>query len=316
MKPLIELLSQLPLNHRLLLEWFDAHAGTDQVWPKPLANGALLASKAKGIYKPAWTKYAISIRQNLNSHYPDREPILRPDGTWSYSYFQEGEDPGTRDSSYTNRGLVKCWQDKVPIGVMRQIQGKPNTLYRILGLALVAGWKDGYFLLEGFGSRGFSHSYEKAIEDEIAQEPVEDTINTNSFDPESTIDGRERAMLSIVRRRGQPEFRRKLLELYQGQCAISDCDAVEALEAAHITPYRGPATNHPSNGLCLRADLHTLFDLGLLTIDPVTMTVILAPQLRETSYGYLAGKPIRLPEDIEGHPNIEALEQHRKWAGL
>lgn len=32
------------------------------------------------------------------------------------------------------------------------------------------------------------------------------------------------------------------------------------LEAAHVTPYLGPETNDITNGLLLRADLHTLLD--------------------------------------------------------
>lgn len=83
-------------------------------------------------------------------------------------------------------------------------------------------------------------------------------INSSQFDPKSVEDGREKIAVSIVKRRGQPEFRRKLLTVYQGRCAISGTDAVEALEAAHIVPYKGAATNHPTNGLLLRADLHTL----------------------------------------------------------
>src|SRR5258708_5962168 len=59
-----------------------------------------LASKAKGIYKPEWTKYALSIRQSLLSPYPDQDPIVRSDGTWSYLYFQENIDPNARDLAY------------------------------------------------------------------------------------------------------------------------------------------------------------------------------------------------------------------------
>ena len=81
------------------------------------------------------------------------------------------------------------------------------------------------------------------------------------------MDGRERAIGAIVRRRGQPAFRRALLEAYHERCAVTGCDAPEALEAAHVVPYRGVATNHPANGLLLRADLHALFDLGLIAVD-------------------------------------------------
>ena len=87
------------------------------------------------------------------------------------------------------------------------------------------------------------------------------------------------------------------------------------LEAAHITPYLGPNTNHPSNGLLLRADIHTLFDLGLLTIDSASMSVVLAPSLTGTDYGRLAGTLLRLPDNVAVRPSVTALDQHRLWAG-
>ena len=52
---------------------------------------------------------------------------------------------------------------------------------------------------------------------------------------------------------------------YEGKCAVTGCDVPDVLQAAHIFPYMGPETNHPSNGL-LRADIHTLFDLGLIEL--------------------------------------------------
>ena len=42
---------------------------------------------------------------------------------------------------------------------------------------------------------------------------------------------------SILTRRGQPEFQKRLLEAYQGCCAITGCDTEAALEAAHTTPH-------------------------------------------------------------------------------
>jgi putative restriction endonuclease len=292
-------------------------AGTERAWPEPLEDGTLLASKAKGIYKPGWTRYALSVRQSIGSPYLDREPVTRPDGTWSYLYFQEGEDPTTRDSQYTNRGLVECMKDRVPVGVMRQVSAAPRPSYLVLGLALVSGWEEGYFLLEGFAPQGRVLDPGPAAQIEAlvaAREEADDTAGV--FSPQGITDGRERTIASVVRRRGQPAFRHKLLELYGGRCAISGCDAVEALEAAHIVPYRGPGTNHPSNGLLLRADLHTLFDLGLISVDATSMTTIVAPRLSSTSYGDLAGKPVSAPAETYGRPSVEALEQHRVWSKL
>jgi hypothetical protein len=87
------------------------------------------------------------------------------------------------------------------------------------------------------------------------------------FDPTSIEDARRRMFGAIVLREGQPRFRQELIRAYDGKCAISGCALVQVLEAAHIHPYRGKDTNCVSNGLLLRADIHTLFDLGLIWVD-------------------------------------------------
>ncbi len=120
----------------------------------------------------------------------------------------------------------------------------------------------------------------------------------------------------MVRRRGQQGFRTDLLAAYSGRCTITGCDAVEALEAAHIVPYRGAGSHHPQNGLLLRADLHSLFDLGLLAVDGATMKVRLVPMLRETVYGELHGQQLGLPDDPGMRPSPDALDHHRQWAGI
>ena len=81
-------------------------------------------------------------------------------------------------------------------------------------------------------------------------------------------------------------------------------------------PFRGKYTHHPSNGLLLRADLHSLFDLGKLAVDTRTMAVILAEELLDTSYKILAGRPLRYPKDEEQRPSTEGLDLHRRLAGL
>ena len=140
---------------------------------------------------------------------------------------------------------------------------------------------------------------------QVEVEPVPEIV------PESIIDARERVIAAVVRRRGQPEFRKALIEAYDSACAITGCNAVEALEAAHISPYRGPDTNRPSNGLLLRADLHTLFDLGLIAVDTKTMTVVIAESLIDTTYAEINGQLLRLPAREAFRPNLRALDNHR-----
>ena len=130
-----------------------------------------------------------------------------------------------------------------------------------------------------------------------------------AFDPIDAKDARQRIIASIVRRRGQPQFRKMLLAEYKNRCAATGCDCIDALEAAHIYPYRGSETNDVTNGLLLRADLHTLFDLHLIGIS-ADYKLIVADEPQTTVYADLHGKPIRLPKNHASWPNIKALEMH------
>ena len=317
MLDLISSLAQLSAHHQAALQWFSSHQGQDLGWPSDLPDGTHLASRAKGIYKPNWTSYALSVRQSLAGPYPDKDPDVRPNGTWTYQYFQENPDPAKRDSQYTNRGLMDCMRDKVPVGVFRQISTKPSPRYRILGLAAVVGWNDGYFHLEGFSTSGLAYgrSAEVEIDTLLALHETPFSTEENDF-LDDLADERERAVALVVRRRGQPEFRKALFELYSGKCAISGCDAEAALEAAHIIPYKGAHSNAIGNGILLRADLHTLFDLGLIAIETASMTVVLAPELADTTYSILAGAGVSIPKGSSFEPTKRALGWHCKWAGL
>src|SRR5205823_2979542 len=159
-----------------------------------------------------------------------------------FRYSQEGKE----QDYFTNRALEACRLDRIPIGVLWQTKARPNTRYKVLGIALVEGSLTDHFSLRGLLPDGnISNVLEKPI----------------VFDPISIEDGRRRIQAS---RQGQFAFRAALIEAYGGRCAMTGCDILEVLEAAHIVPYRGPSTNAVSNGLLLRADIHTLFDLGLI----------------------------------------------------
>lgn len=135
-------------------------------------------------------------------------------------------------------------------------------------------------------------------------------LNTTSPDqssPESTAD--LNVLRSIKERRGQPEFRQRLLAAYNGRCVISGCTVVEALEAAHIIPYCENGAYDASNGLLVRADIHTLFDLHLLSICPDKNVVQLNPRLRP-AYGQFEGKVLRAPRNQADKPDRVGLASH------
>lgn len=136
--------------------------------------------------------------------------------------------------------------------------------------------------------------------------------SSGPFDPKGQEDARARVLREVVRRRGQQKFRKALIGAYDGRCAITGCSVIPLLEAAHITPYMGPETNAITNGLLLRADLHTLWDLGLIAVEPRTRTVWVSPEVSDPTYQGLSGASLMLPLDLAQWPSIAALEQ--QWS--
>ena len=320
MSGLTDALARVEGEHAAALNWFREHRGETVSWAEIKEHadrGARLVNQAKGIYKPHYTDYALSVRQTLNSPYADKEVLRRQDGSWVYPYFQENQNPAERDQKAGNRGLVKCMADRVPVGVLMQVKPKPGVEYAVLGLATVTEWKDGYFILEGFSNQGASKR--TATESDAAHDRARVSATSpvpEDFIPHELADLRERQIAEVVRRKGQARFRAALVAAYEGKCVITGCDAVEALEAAHIIPYRGLQTDHPQNGLLLRADLHSLFDLGLLAIDPSTMRVVLSPELAQSSYAALAARTVAAPTEPSLRPSADALAQHLRWTGI
>ena len=143
-----------------------------------------------------------------------------------------------------------------------------------------------------------------------------DLAKLQLLEPQNSKEGRQAVVDTIIKRRGHPGFRQALLDAYEYRCAITNFTAVDALEAAYIVPFRGKSTHHASNGLLLRADVHTLFDLGKIAVDTRTMSVVIGDDLMETSYRILAGRPLRYPRDESQRPSTEALDLHRRLAGL
>ena len=124
------------------------------------------------------------------------------------------------------------------------------------------------------------------------------------YNPEEG-DRRHVVVRQIRERRGQQQFRDALRERYGDRCLVTGCEVLAVLEAAHISPYRGEGDNHPENGLLLRADIHTLFDLDLIGIEPNGLQVELHPALAK-EYGTLTGKTLGCVRDCR--PSQEALK--------
>jgi hypothetical protein len=131
------------------------------------------------------------------------------------------------------------------------------------------------------------------------------------FEPDNQEDARQRVLRDVVRRQGQPKFRASLIDAYQGRCAVSECNLLMILDAAHVTPYLGPQTNLISNGILLRTDLHSLWDLGLIAINPQTTKLSVSPALNDKVYRTLDGSPVFQPARMTNC--ISPLALAKQW---
>jgi len=130
-----------------------------------------------------------------------------------------------------------------------------------------------------------------------------------ALDPEATAD--KTVLRAIKERRGQDEFRQQLISVYGGRCAISGCSVVEALEAAHIVPHSADGGYGNSNGLLMRADIHTLFDLHLLSVCPNTLVVKVNPRLKP-EYSHFESQALFLPTMLSDQPDRAGLARHHE----
>jgi putative restriction endonuclease len=312
---------KLSESHQIALEWFRLNEGREKGFPDTLSGGQRLATQAKGIYKPEGWTYALSIRVMLNSPYEDGEFFSLDDGGWICSYHQETDSRADRSSEllFTNRALSACLSDRVPIGVLQQIQSGDDggSRYFLRGLGGVVEKIDSYFVIADVRSallRDKLELVEELFRNEAEKRLASETSlgGTHTENVDFQISAKRRIWTQIVQRQGQGAFRKKILNAYSGRCCISGAQSQWVLDAAHILPYGGSATNHVRNGLLLRTDLHALFDLSLLGIEPQSLTVHIHSLISEPEYRRFEGTKISLPSTEDSHPSISNLEL--RWA--
>mgnify|MGYP002401339550 CR=1 FL=1 len=88
------------------------------------------------------------------------------------------------------------------------------------------------------------------------------------------------------------------------------------LQAAHIKPYSEGGTHDLRNGLLLRSDIHTLFDLGYVTVAK-SLRFEVSKRIREDfengrDYYRLHGTQIAQPARASDRPEPSILEWHNE----
>ena len=209
----------------------------------------------KGIYKPSGSGHALWVRETLKGPYPDQEPEVAPDGSWTYRYSPEGRGGRVDMTLDTNKALQKCMADGVPIGVLRQKQvGPRGAAYEILGLAYVDSFDGEHFLMRGEPIRW----------DEVKAETAQEEFVP--FEQELAVQIQTR----VVR---DQRFGVAVRLAYREKCAACQIafrvrGLSVGLDAAHIIPVTSRGTSSDiRNGMLLCRNHHALFDRYAWTVD-------------------------------------------------
>jgi putative restriction endonuclease len=145
------------------------------------------------------------------------------------------------------------------------------------------------------------------------EEPLEATDRSEVSDQDQARYGDP---ILVRPRLGQGAFRILVTDNYARRCAVSGERTLPALDAAHIRPYADGGAHRVSNGVLFRRDIHSLFDLGYVTISP-DLKFEVSRKIREEyengrDYYSLHGTSIRLPDDPKRRPDQLALIWHNE----
>ncbi len=163
----------------------------------------------------------------------------------------------------------------------------------------------------------FSDNTRQSIKSVLWANPDEAFLNLKPVFQRVTNWGAEEEVARLIRlgkiasRPNQALFRATLREAYGSKCAVTGCSTPEVLEAAHVRIEEGVDFNGLKNGILLRADIHALFDAGLITLTEDGMRIQVRHELlSDPTYRFLDGKPVLQPS--HGGPARENIMDHRR----
>ena len=194
------------------------------------------------------------------------------------------------------------------------IRGQKGAFLEQNGFIHSQPWFDEFFKSIGRGGISFQKiqsDYLPYFIELYKQKNIDDRLTALFEEPESEAITDAVTLQNIRTRRGQAEFRRRLLEAYGSRCAITGCTIEDILEGAHIAPHREGSNYETNNGLLLRTDIHTLFDLHLIGIDEYSRVVI-AKQLDKTEYVKFRGSRLTAPDKLGDRPSELGLARRLK----
>ncbi|MFT7836368.1 HNH endonuclease signature motif containing protein [Saccharothrix sp. BKS2] len=195
-------------------------------------------------------------------------------------------------------------------GTWRKLDGKP-TVRQLRLIALNRSTQQSISPLDPDDLRELLAGIAVPLPPVVGSGPV----GTGSAGPAGTPlpAGRRPALVRV--RIGQQAFRQELSRRDGWVCAITGPCPPGALQAAHLRAFHEHEEHNPEEGVLLRADVHQLFDRGLMAVDPSSGLVRVAPELRAyPAYASLEGRRASLTG-----VDLDAVREHfeaavARWA--
>ncbi len=256
----------------------------------------------------------------FKTHWPENRLV----GGWFYSGFGTFTVREAWDLFRDGNGVAS--KDELALAIARYRKEPPDD-NALIGCVLL---RDLFFLspgetlqapgdftknivrFKGYDLRGSGAHVDLMFETMLrrAEVRITDVTGEPTMAP-GPVFGRDRLVKARI---GQQAFKGLVLTSYERRCAITGNHIQPTLEAAHIRPVSLDGENRLDNGLLLRSDVHTLFDLGYLGINP-RYELQVSPRLRQDwgngkEFYERAGRGISIPRVRANRPDREAVEWH------
>jgi len=155
------------------------------------------------------------------------------------------------------------------------------------------------------------YQLDEYIDIDTIANPITQSVFTNNVDADIIIDHirhsplpsiieRHRTTTTVLARSGQSRFRNSVLKASIGRCLLTGEVIPEILEAAHIIPVENGGSDETANGICLRKDIHGLFDAGHIRLTPAGELIFTKPVMDSENYKTLP-RIISIPNFVNPH---------------
>lgn len=263
-------------------------------------NITIFADNDKSIWIPVWFNDSSSARaflpkRGFNNTYthgyksePYKDNYLDAIREIQRAYTNETKKKFVRKDGKSNNERKDCWRhtDGALLTPKGWIKIPLNLLSDVEEDLLAKQIKESggnYAVYRHQPKTGLTNDGSESESTESSEQP---NLSDGTAENISLVD--TKTLREIQTRRGQSAFRDKLFIRHNFKCAVSECPVISVLEAAHIVPHADEENYHTDNGILLKADIHTLYDLNQLGINREGV-VFISAELEDTEYAKYKG---------------------------